>query len=279
MIKTTNPEQVEAMRVEAERSELRQKTERLLRDGFGDVLSVDQLELRLEDVRRMKIVDEVEYERLQTERPNMPDTDGFIILEKNGDRLDQTPVVKDSESRADKIRTAMHEAVHVMAPTPVLIANPGEDPSTWNYSSYLGAISFERYSNTLEVDTLSIIDTKPVQRGLFWEAITDWLTDEMLKDELTDEEKEEVDTGGYIERHYIHYLVNKVSDRSAFVLAIKKAYTEGNEDQFRWHLHELTGRSDDAMYNELLDVLAMDFKKDWEARVDAWMEVVSKYLK
>lgn len=83
--------------------------------------------------------------------------------------------------------------------------------------------------------------------------------------------------GGYLERLYIAYLVDHAPDREEIIRAIRQAYATGEEGPFISALREMTNRQDDALYDELLDVLKLD-PTDWETRVDRWMETVNKYL-
>jgi hypothetical protein len=277
-----NPERAEAVRIETERSEIRAQVEQCLRESFAGVLEEDELERRLEEVRNMKIVGENEFARLWSMNNHTDDggCEGFIVIDVGvADRVTQYPIVMDVGLKAETLHIATHEGVHLMAPRPNVVADPmEEDSSEWKISSALGALYFERDRKTLKPDWQSIMFTKPKERTLFWEAMTDWLADDILKDVLADDEKQKLETTGYVEKLYIHHLISRLPNKDAFRLAVRQAYADGNEDVFRGYLQKLTGRTDDAMYEELLDVLKIDFMTQWKERMDAWMRVVAKYL-
>ncbi|MEK7620717.1 MAG: hypothetical protein AAB413_05805 [Patescibacteria group bacterium] len=273
-----SPESLEARRIETEWSEMKLQVMKQLRVAFADVLPPEDLERRLETISDTQFVSAQDFERLTEQYPNEADADGVMRIEVHGQNVRRYAVVKQTASRADTLHTFAHEATHLMAPESNRVADPmreGEDEQV--YSVYLGPLRHERFVYNGKVDPMSVYFDKPKQRALFWEAVTDWHADEMLGDVLSDDEKKEVETGGYLERHYISYLIDHAPDREQIIREIRQAYATGEEGTFIFALRELTNRRDDNFYEELLDVLKLD-PTDWETRIDKWMETVNKYF-
>lgn len=201
-----SPELLEAQRIEVERSEMKQLAERLLRSAFADVLPPEDLERRLQTISDTQFVLEKDFERLAQQYPNEVDAAGVMRVEVHGQDVRRYAVVKQTDSRADTLHTLAHEATHLMAPESHRVFNPmdeGEDEQV--YSVYIGPLCHDRFVHNGKVDPMSIYFDKPAQRALFWEAVTDWHADEVLRDVLSDEEKKEVETGG-VSRTSLHRL-------------------------------------------------------------------------
>lgn len=273
-----NPESQEAQRIESERSEMKKLIEGLLRVAFAEVLPPEDLNRRLKAIADTRFVSEQDFVRLAEEHPNEADADGIMRTEVYGQNVRRYAVVKQSVSRAETLHTFAHEATHLMAPESNRVADPmRESEDEQVYAVYLGPLLHYRFVHSGEVDPISVRFDRPAQRALFWEAVTDWQADDVLRGELSSEEKQEIATGGYIERHYIAYLIDRAPDRERIIHAIRKAYATGEEDPFIFALRKMTDRQDDALYERLLDVLQMD-PNDWEARVEKWMGTVNEYF-
>ncbi len=279
MSERRSPELMEMQRIEAERSEMKRTTERLLREAFTGILSEEELEHRLKAVADTVFVNEQDFDRLLEEHPDEADAAGVMRVEVKDGKIRRYAVVKQA-TRAEQLHSLAHETTHLMAPDSYFVTKIWQDDDAdKTYSVYIGPLRHERFVENGKVDPLSmeLADRKPRQRILFWEAVTDWHADELLRNELTDEEKEEIETTGYLERQYISYLIDQSPDREELIKAIRTTYAEGNEDPFRWALHKITDRKDDQMYEALLDVLKIPLEQ-WEERVDLWMGVVQKYF-
>ncbi len=273
-----NPAEREIARIEAERVEFKKTAERTLRGLFADVLPSEVLESRLSVLRKTVFVTRQELDRMGEENPKEDGADGLIRYQVDGHEVRRSAVVLHSASRAETLHTLLHEGSHLMAPESYVAVDYMRDEDEQVYSVYLGPLRHSRFVKTGEVDPLSVdFRHKPAQRALFWEAVTDWLADEALKDILTEKEKEEVSTSGYLERHYIQYLVDHAPDRPTLVRAVNEAYATGSEDPFRLAMEKLSGTKDDVFYEELLDVLKIGIDR-WEERIEKWMEVVDTYF-
>ncbi len=273
------PEVIEAMRLEAERTEMKQLAHRLLREAFVDVLPSEDFDRRLAQLNDTRFVSDEEYNQLVQEHPDEADAEGIMRVEVQGKNVRRYAVVRQRASRAENLHTLMHEGTHLMAPESHLVFDPMRDEEDQVYSVYLGAVRADRFVRTGEVDPLSIPWDRPKGRGLFWEAFTDWNALEVLADQLTPAEQEGLSTSGYVERHYLAYLVDHVPNRAELVRALREANVQGSEDPLRRYFYALTGQNDDTMYEELLDVLAIPMDEDnWERRSEAWMAVVDKYV-
>lgn len=273
-----SPELFETQGIERERSQMLKTVSRLSREAFIGILPQGDLEQRLEEILKIQFLSEKEFGLLAQQNSMYLDADGVIMYEVNGQDVRRYAVVKQTDSRADTLHTLAHEVTHLMAPESHRVTDPtreGEDEQV--FSVYSGPLRYERFVHNGKVDPMSVIFDRPKQRALFWEAVTDWHADEMLIDTLTDEEKKKVETGGYFERHYIAFLVDHASDREEIIRAIRRAYATGDESPFIFALEKLTGRQDNHLYEELLDVLKLD-PNDWQTRIEKWIETVKRYF-
>ena len=127
----------------------------------------------------------------------------------------------------------------------------------------------------MDLDATDIDDYEA--RVLFWEAVTDWNADESLDQELSEEEKYEVEVSGYPERYFIHYLVNNCPDRDGLVRVLRQACATDGELSVYRQLSAMAGRegSGPGILKDLREVLKlrdidvqMKFKK-WQDVVDA----------
>lgn len=272
-----SPERIEAQRIESERSEMTGLARRLMSEAFADILPPEELEARLQTIADTKYVSEQELERLAAEHPNEADADGIMRVELVGMWTRRYAVVKHGASRAETLHTLAHESTHLMAPNGNRVQDWMREEDEQTYSVFLGPLRSERFIKDGKIDRMSIMFARPALRVLFWEAVTDWHADEVLRDTLSEDEKNETDLSGYLERQYIGHLVDQVPDREAFVKAIRTAYAEGSEDPFRIAMEKVSGRKDDQFYDELLDVLKIK-PENWEERIVAWMATVKKYV-
>ena len=141
-----------------------------------------------------------------------------------------------------------------MSPESVFVTNPIAEPDEETFSDYLGGLRLERNRQTKRVDPMSVPDNAAPQ-ALFWEAITDWIAEFSLGDELSREEQEEIATSGYFERHWIGYLVRKSPDNVELVRAMKESYATGYDDALRGCLQKQLRAQDDHFYDELLKII------------------------
>ena len=261
-----------------ERKEMKLLAQRLLRTAFEGVLEGENLERRLSMIEETRFFSPEEFASRVEEHPEEADADGIMHMEVVGREVRRFAIVKEG-TRAETLHTLLHEGTHLMAPESHVVTDYMREADDQVHSVYLGALRYDRVIKTGEVDPLSVRFDRVQARHLFWESITDWHADELLRDELSETERDEIATGGYIERHYIEHLINTVLERGAFIEAIRKAYATGSEDPFYWEMQRISGRKDDAFYEELLNVLSMPLNDDtWEQRLDAWMATVKKYL-
>lgn len=267
----------EMFEIEAERSEMKRIVMRALREAFTGILAAEVLDERIRVIDDTQFLTEEEFAEAARQHPNEAEADGIMRVEVNQGIVRRYAVVKHT-TRAATLHTLAHEATHLLAPESNVVFNPmRENEGVQVYSVYLGPLWHNRFVVNGEPDPQSIYFDKPAQRALFWEAVTDWNADDVVKDEFDDREKEEVKTSGYVERHYIAYLVDHAPDRDQMVQALRLGLTSGSEDEFRWALQKITRRADDQLYEDLLDVLGHE-EADWEGRVDLWMQTVNSYF-
>jgi len=259
--------------IEAERAELKVIARRVLTRLFQDALEVDELEKRLAFVDQVHFVTQAQMDAIAENNPQDAGADGLIQYEVSESGVRRIPVVLHAPSRAETLHTLVHEGTHLMTPEPALVINPMAEPGEETFSDHLGGLRLDRNRITKQLDPMSIdIDTP--SRFLFWEAITDFLSEFGLVDEMSDEEQEEIETSGYFERYWIGYLVRKSPDPSGLIEAIQMSYVTGSEDPLRWCLQKQIGVQNDLFYDGLLRIIGRD-RMD-EKRVDDWMKVVDE---
>ncbi|MDP2631382.1 MAG: hypothetical protein Q8P30_01270 [Candidatus Uhrbacteria bacterium] len=272
-----NKERAEGSAIERERSEFTAIVRRTVKEFFSDVLSDDEVSRRLTEMRAVEFLTQEQMEEVAQKNPKEAGADGFIRYEVSANSVSKYPVVLHSESRAETLHTLAHEATHLISPESVFVTNPTKEPDKQTFSDYLGGIEFERDRLTKEVDPMSVIYDNPRGRALFWESITDWIAQSCLDEVLSQEEKDEIATGGYFERHWIDYLVNESTDRDGLIRAIKESYATGYEDPLIIWFREHSQTHDDEMYNALISII--NRPRTEEDRVDDWMSVVDGNFK
>ncbi|MFZ2190253.1 MAG: hypothetical protein WA057_06715 [Candidatus Magasanikiibacteriota bacterium] len=273
---THNHEQAEIARVEAERAEYKKTAKQIVTRLFQDVLSNDELIKRAQCADQTEFVTPAQMQVRAKDNPTEPDVDGFIQIDLTDTEVRRHSVITHSKSRAETLHTLLHESVHLMSPRPTLISNPMDEPGDEKFSDYLGAIRYERFRRNKKVDIRSLAD-KPNAQALFWEAVTDWLAEEGLENELSPEEIDEIADGGYYERHWIYYLVRKSPNKPELIKAIKEAYTQGNEDPLLWILQKQSQTTDNSLYEKMLDIMGRP--RTETDRVDDWMKIIDQYFK
>lgn len=275
-MKEPNLDHVQVEHIEVERAEYKAIVRRALTDLFQDVLGESELEQRLAMVDEVTFVTRAQMDAIAKNNPREAGADGLIQYDVSDTGVRRIPVVLHTASRVATLHTLLHEVTHLMTPKSVIVSNPIAEVSEGTFSDYLGALWFQRDIQTKEIDFMSLTPDAP-SRFLFWEAVTDWLAETGLGNEITEQEREEIATSGYFERHWIDYLLRQSPDPSALIKAIKESYTTGTEDPFRWCLHEQIGINNDDFYDELLKITGR--KRTDETRVDDWISTVDAGFK
>lgn len=272
----------EIFSAELERREILEKAERLLVSAFSDVLPPEEAVSRASKICETKILTPIEFRRMRR-RGNLDyDSEGFLEIDISEKGIvSRRAVVKRRSSPASFLSTILHEGIHLMSPDGNLIAgsNFSTSPEDWNFSSFLGAIRYERDRKTKAVDPMSTFRIKNLKgRALFWEGATDWLAGEILSPSLTSRQRKQLEKEGYaLEKIYFQVLAGRVPDRGQFVRKVKEAYVKGEEDVFRWYLHEVTGRQDDSFYDELLEIFKLP-NEEWEQKIDKLLAAIDRFL-
>jgi hypothetical protein len=268
----------ETVSVETEKRKVLEKAEKLLVLAFSEVLPPEEATRRALKIRETKILTPTEFRKMRKKGSLDYDSEGFLEIDINQRGIvSRRAVVKRRSSQVSFLSTVLHEGIHLMSPDGNLIAgsNFSQNPEDWNFSSFLGAVRYERGRKTKAVDPLSIYEN-PRGRALFWEGATDWLASEILSPSLTPRQRKQLEKEGYVlEKIYFQFLADRVPDREEFIKKIKEAYVKGEEDIFRWYLHEITGRQDDSFYDELLDIFKMP-NEEWETKIEKLMAAVDR---
>ena len=271
-----NPDHTQQEHIEVERTEYKTIARRVLRDLFENILEVPELEQKLTSFDDVKIVTRAQMDAIAANHPRDAGADGLIHYEVSDTEVRRSVVVLHSSSWAETLHTLTHEGVHLLSPEPGLVYDPMAEPGEEVFSDYVGALRFERSRQTKEIDPLSI-QSAFNSSFLFWEAVTDWLAELALAEELTEPQLEEIADSGYFERHWIHYLVRKSPDTTELIHAIKESYTSGSTDSFRWCLQKQLRVQNDRLYDSLLHIMGRN--RTDEKRVDDWMTLVDSAFK
>lgn len=261
--------------LERDRQELLPLAERLLSAAFAELLPAAQLQERLHQVSKIRLLGGSAYRLASRLNSGLVATDG-VMLEQFLPPNSSTPGrVQRDPSRAITLHRLLYLGTRLMSPPSVK-----RDDET--HYRYLGPLRLVCRTDTSEVDVAASRIPDHDVRVLFWQAVTAWHADYCLKEAFTEQQKREVEMTGYPQRLLIKYLVEHCPDQKAFIFALRKAYVSGSEAPVHTELEEMCclprGWSGANLLKKLLEALKPN-KRDWEQHFQHWQSVVDHFFK
>ena len=257
-------------------SDIVEKAIQKLKDEFSGVLDAEELDRRLSELRNCKLVSAKKFEKLSKDQQEL-DGNAFISYQVEGEKIHSIPILSPHSEAILLWNTILHEGTHLVAKPPHTI-HDWED--NFNYVRYLGPLRFEHNGNTgkLDLSYESSDVTTMTAKSLFWEGVTDLnALRHSLPDAKNDRERQVLYEWGYVEKHYIEYLISKAAEPEKLRTAIKKSYVSGDEQAFIAELGVQFNRDGLEMYQDLLNVLKEPLSdENYERRVEKWKAIVDK---
>ncbi len=205
---------------------------------------------------------------------------GGLLVTRNDEALSRVALLEPTDSEVVGLHTALHEGIHLLGPDSYI----GVDPMWGRYRrESLGPISKTFY---LKEDRLEPGELPDEGERVFWESATDHLAAEKCYEKYGFDGVEEALAShgiGFIQRHWIEFLIDKYPDSEGLKRMMKKALYVGDDGEFFEALRNCSDNQGVAFYYVLTDLMKQGEERlnsgdleGYYTALDTWMRVISE---